>query len=109
MAHHGEQHYNLEQRFDFTAATKKSIMTVLVIGAILLGIGIVLAMTGGGHHEEAGEAGGHAFHWYERLYANLWINNVFFTGIAIVGVFFFAIQFAAQAGWSTPLLRVMLS
>lgn len=83
-------------------------MTVLVIGAILLGVGIVLAMTGG-HHEEAGEAAGHAFHWYERLYANLWINNVFFTGIAIVGVFFFAIQFAAQAGWSTPILRVMLS
>lgn len=83
-------------------------MTVLVIGAILLGVGIVLAMTGG-HHEEAGEAGAHAFHWYERLYANLWINNVFFTGIAIVGVFFFAIQFAAQAGWSTPILRVMLS
>jgi hypothetical protein len=108
MAHHSEQHYNLEQRFDFTAATKKSIMTVLVIGAVLLGIGIVLAMIGGGH-EEAGEAGGHAFHWYERLYANLWINNVFFTGIAIVGVFFYAIQFAAQAGWSTPLLRVMLS
>ncbi len=109
MAHHGEQHYNLEQRFDFTAATKKSIMTVLVIGAVLLGIGIILAMTGGGHHEEAGEAGGHAFHWYERLFANLWINNVFFTGIALVGVFFFAIQFAAQAGWSTPLLRIMLS
>jgi hypothetical protein len=108
MAHHGEHHYNLEQRFDFTAATKKSIMTVLVIGAILLGIGIVLAMTGGGH-EEGGEASGHAFHWYERLYANFWINNVFFTGIAIVGVFFFAIQFAAQAGWSTPLIRVMLS
>ncbi len=77
MAHHSEQHYNLEQRFDFTAATKKSIMTVLVIGAILLGIGIILGITGGGH-EEAGEAGGHAFHWYERLYANLWINNVFF-------------------------------
>jgi len=83
-------------------------MTVLVIGAILLGLGIVLAMTGG-HHEETGEVGGHAFHWYERLYANLWINNVFFTGIAIVGVFFFAIQFAAQAGWSAPILRVMLS
>ncbi len=108
MAHHGEHHYNLDQRFDFSASIKKSIMTVLVIGAILLGVGIVLAMTGG-HHEEAGEAAGHAFHWYERLYANLWINNVFFTGIAIVGVFFFAIQFAAQAGWSTPILRVMLS
>jgi hypothetical protein len=107
MAHHGEQHYNLDQRFEFSASIKKSIMTVLVIGAVILGIGIILAMTGG-HHEGA-EAEAHPFHWYERLYANLWINNVFFTGIAIVGVFFFAIQFAAQAGWSAPILRVMLS
>jgi hypothetical protein len=108
MAHHGEHHYNLDQRFDFTASIKKSILTVLVIGAVLLGIGVVMAMTGG-HHEEGAEAGTHAFHWYERLYASLWVNNVFFTGISIVGVFFFAIQFAAQAGWSAPILRVMLS
>ena len=89
MAHHGEHHYNLDQRFDFTASIKKSILTVLVIGAVLLGIGIVMAMTGG-HHEEGAAAGGHAFHWYERLYASLWVNNVFFTGISIIGVFFFA-------------------
>ena len=108
MAHHGEHHYNLDQRFDFTASIKKSILTVLVLGAILLGIGVVMAMTGG-HHEEGAEAGTHAFHWYERLYASIWVNNVFFSGIAIIGVFFFAIQFAAQAGWSAPILRVMLS
>jgi hypothetical protein len=108
MAHHGEHHYNLDQRFDFTASIKKSILTVLVIGAVLLGIGVVMVMTGG-HHEEGAEAGTHAFHWYERLYASIWVNNVFFTGIAIIGVFFFAIQFAAQAGWSAPILRVMLS
>jgi hypothetical protein len=83
-------------------------LTVLVIGAVLLGIGVVMVMTGG-HHEEGAEAGTHAFHWYERLYASIWVNNVFFTGIAIIGVFFFAIQFAAQAGWSAPILRVMLS
>jgi hypothetical protein len=108
MAHHGEHHYNLDQRFDFTASIKKSILTVLVLGAVLLGIGVVMAMTGG-HHEEGAEAGTHAFHWYERLYASIWVNNVFFSGIAIIGVFFFAIQFAAQAGWSAPILRVMLS
>jgi len=105
---HDAQHYNLDQKFEFKASTKKSIMTVLVIGAILLGIGIVMAIFGG-HHEEGAEAGAHAFHWYERLYANMWINNVYFTGIAIVGVFFFAIQYAAQAGWSAPIVRVMLS
>ncbi|WBL43606.1 quinol:cytochrome C oxidoreductase [Algoriphagus halophytocola] len=105
---HDVQHYNLDQKFDFTGALKKTVFTVLGIGAVLLVIGIIMSMFGG-HHEGAAEAEGHAFHWYERLYANLWINNVYFTGIAIVGVFFFAIQYAAQAGWSTAILRVMLS
>ncbi len=107
MAHH-EQHYNLDQKFDLTAAIKKPIITALIVGAFILAIGILMAIFGGGH-EEAGEAGGHAFHWYERLYANLWINNVYFAGIAIVGVFFFAIQYAAQAGWSAPIVRIMLA
>ncbi|WP_268035947.1 quinol:cytochrome C oxidoreductase [Algoriphagus sp. PAP.12] len=106
---HDVQNYNLDQKFDFSAGIKKSVLTVLGIGAAILVLGIILAMTGGGHHEEGAEAAGHAFHWYERLYANLWINNVYFTGIAIIGVFFFAIQYAAQAGWSAPITRIMLS
>ncbi len=105
---HDAQHYNLDQKFVLTAATKKSILTVLGIGAVLLVIGILFGIFGG-HAEEGAEAAAHPFHWYERLYANLWINNVYFTGIAIIGVFFFAIQYAAQAGWSAPIVRVMLT
>lgn len=99
--------YNLDQKFDFTAPVKKVIFFLGGLGAVLLLIGIIAAALGGDHG--AGEEGGHAFHWTKRLYANLWINNVYFTGIAIIGVFFFAIQYAAQAGWSTALLRIMLS
>lgn len=105
---HSSTNYNLDQKFDFTAGLKKSIFTVLIIGAIILTAGILMATLGGGH-DEAHAEGGHAFHWYQRLYANLWINNVYFTGIAVIGVFFFAIQYAAQAGWSAPLLRIFLS
>lgn len=104
---HSTTNYNLDQKFDFTAGLKKSILTVLGIGAVLLVAGIVLSMTGG--HDHGAEDGGHAFHWYQRLFANIWINNVYFTGIAVIGVFFFAIQYAAQAGWSAGILRVMLS
>jgi hypothetical protein len=99
--------YNLDQKFDFTASVKKVLFILGGIGAVLLVLGIVFAALSGGHGH--GEEGGHAFHWTQRLYANLWINNVYFTGIAIIGVFFFAIQYAAQAGWSTSLLRIMLS
>lgn len=105
---HSTTNFNLDQKFDFTAALKKSIMTVLVIGAVVLAIGIISAMMGGGH-DHAHEAGGHEFHWYQRLFANIWINNVYFTGIAIIGVFFFALQYAAQAGWSAGILRIPLS
>ncbi len=99
--------YNLDQRFDLTAGIKKTVVTVGVAGAVLLLIGILAGMFGGHAHE--GDAAGHAYHWSQRLFANLWINNVYFTGIAIIGVFFFAIQYAAQAGWSAPLVRLMIS
>jgi hypothetical protein len=105
---HSTTNYNLDQKFDFTAGLKKSIFIVLIIGAVILAAGILMAALGGGHDDGHAE-GGHAFHWYQRLYANLWINNVYFTGIAVIGVFFFAIQYAAQAGWSAPLLRIFLS
>lgn len=44
-----------------------------------------------------------------RFLSNLWINNVFFGGLAIIGVFFFAIQYAAQAGWSAGIKRIPMA
>lgn len=55
----------------------------------------------GEHHEEKG--------WKQRIFASLWMNNVFFTGLGIIGLFFIAIQYAAQAGWSAGLIRVPLA
>ena len=107
-----------EERFDFSSGIKKSLFIVGGVGLALLVIGIIMLLVGGGGHEaeaghaaavgvgEAGEAGHAEFHWYQRLFANLWINNVYFTGLAIIGVFFVAFQYAAQAGWSAGLKRV---
>ena len=33
--------------------------------------------------------------WLKRLRTRLWMNNVFFTGLGIIGLFFVAIQYAA--------------
>lgn len=52
----------------------------------------------GDHHESSTTK--------KRFLSNLWINNVFFGGLAIIGVFFFAIQYVAQAGWSAGLKRI---
>ncbi len=94
----------VEERFEFTAKAKKSLFILIGVGLVLTVLGIILLNVGGGHGEE--EAGGHAFHWYQRVFADIWINNIFFTGIAVTGVLFFAIQYAAQAGWSAGLKRI---
>ncbi|MEP4534558.1 MAG: quinol:cytochrome C oxidoreductase [Cyclobacteriaceae bacterium] len=100
----------VDEKFDFTGGTKKNLLIFIGVGIVLTIIGILTVSMGGGHHELAvSEEGGHAFHWTQRLFANLWINNVFFTGLAVIGVFFFTIQYAAQAGWSSGIKRIPLS
>ncbi|WP_340153978.1 quinol:cytochrome C oxidoreductase [uncultured Marivirga sp.] len=65
------------------------------------------------NHLEGAEAHGgeHAGNpsWLKRIYANLWINNMYFVGLALLGVFFVAIQYVAQAGWSAALIRIPMS
>ncbi|MBO6659239.1 MAG: quinol:cytochrome C oxidoreductase [Roseivirga sp.] len=56
---------------------------------------------------EAGEE--HGAGWFKRFKVDLWINNVYFTGLALIGIFFFALQYAAQAGWSAYIVRIPLA
>ncbi|MEQ9166173.1 MAG: quinol:cytochrome C oxidoreductase [Fulvivirga sp.] len=126
-----------EERFSFTASAKKTLMIVGVIGIVLLVVGTISSMSGG--HAEEGEhaintitsqtdltasleegpehaaeeahGGGHhgSAPWLKRLFTNLWINNIYFTGLAIIGLFFVAIQYATQAGWSAGMKRIPLA
>ncbi len=69
------------------------------------------------HGEEnvEGAEGGHEAHeghgpkWYTRVIAAFWHNNVLFIGIAIIGVFFFAVNYVGWAGWSALITRIPLS
>lgn len=128
-----------EERFEFTATAKKRLLITLVVGVILAIIGFFTVGSGGDHGaghdggdhsaqvdghdqepygdgkevtaEDHAQAEGHheASPVKKRFLANLWINNVFFGGIALIGVFFFAIQYVAQAGWSAGLKRIPLA
>ncbi len=123
-AHSHDIEIDLNERFSFTAKLKRNILTVLVLGLVFTAIGLVLLATGGDGHDHhatvdaaqdlaglqaasAANAEGHGYHWIQRVYANLWINNVYFVGLSLIGIFFFAIQYVANAGWSVGLLRVM--
>ncbi len=122
---------SIEEQYTFSPEAKKRLAITAIIGVVLVIVGIVMAMAGGGHGAEDGghgvnvvsdralasadaefasaasEEGGHGSPtWLKRLYVNIWINNVYFIGIAIIGVFFVAIQYAAQAGWSAGIKRI---
>ncbi len=113
--------YDVNEQFEFSSKFKKNIFIIGIIGFVLFVIGCIMAATGGGHGEEHAQmldevakqsgtamAGGgeHSYSWLSRLKTNLWINNVYFTGLAIAGLFFFAIQYVAMAGWSVAFLRI---
>ncbi|HEX6890801.1 MAG TPA: quinol:cytochrome C oxidoreductase [Chryseolinea sp.] len=134
MAHHVEV---TEERYVFRPETRKKLLYLLIAGIVLLGLGVVLAMTGGGHDEHGGghssnaaqemvasvqqheaasaghEAAAGEHHgspvWLKRIYTTLWMNNIFFVGAGIIGLFFVAIQYAAMAGWSVGVKRVGLA
>src|SRR5687767_2543065 len=125
-----------EEHYTFKPETKKMIMYLLIAGVVIFAIGLFLAMnsasSGEGHGEghaaieaqkmvasiqheasaeTATEAAAEGEHhesptWLKRLYSSLWMNNVFFTGMGIIGLFFVAIQYAAQAGWSVGVKRI---
>jgi hypothetical protein len=122
-----------DEQYIFRRETRKKLFILLGIGLGLFILGVIFAITGGQeaageghaliHHQElvASTAqhataqpdhadGGHeAPTWLKRFYTSLWMNNVFFTGFGIIGLFFVAIHYASQAGWSAGLIRVPLS
>lgn len=122
-----------EEKFEFTSKARKQILILLIAGVALLALGIVISMVGGGDHHEGGHHGmvsgmdnmtaslempaasGEQEHhdekptWLKRLYTTLWMNNIYFIGLGIIGLFFVCIQYAAQAGWSAGIKRIPLA
>ena len=48
--------------------------------------------------------GYHEYH--ERpIIVDVWMSGVFFTGVALLGLFFFALQYVANSGWPTLIMR----
>jgi hypothetical protein len=124
-----------DEKYIFKAATQRKLFILIGVGLLVFVLGVILAMNSGGHHEEehataeiakslvasadqhptehaSKEAGEHHAEtpvWLQRVYSSLWHNNIFFAGLGIIGLFFSAIQYAAQAGWSAPIKRVPLA
>ena len=101
-----------EERLIISRKTNNKFFLMIAVGVVLLIAGIIFMAAGGGaeHHAEghgeAAAAGHEAASWTKRLFVNLWLNNVYFTGIALIGTFFVAVQYVAYAGWSVLIKRI---
>ncbi|WP_230688308.1 quinol:cytochrome C oxidoreductase [Hymenobacter jeongseonensis] len=108
-----------------TDGARKTFITIIVAGVVVLIIGLLAAIfhIGEGEHAAAGEAAGHlsaaagheagaaAHHegspiWLKRLLVSLWHSNVFFLGVSTIGTVFMAINYVAYAGWSVLIKRI---
>ncbi|WP_017257042.1 hypothetical protein [Pedobacter arcticus] len=84
-AHHHS--YNFSEQFSFGGKAKTISLIGIVLGVLAIAYGFLT---------------GHA----ERTFLNLLLMSYYFTCVCAAGLFFCAIQFVAQAGWSASLLRV---
>lgn len=99
-----------DEKYIFSGKAKKNLAITLIVGVVLAIVGVIMMNSGGhGEHGEVAAEGHGAFSWTTRLFANLWINNMYFTGLSIIGVFFVAIQYVAQAGWSAGFKRIPIA
>ncbi|MFT7590766.1 MAG: hypothetical protein ACI9UJ_000682 [bacterium] len=63
-----------------------------------------------GSEEHAAEHGSdHGPTWLTRLWANLLLNSYYFMLFAVGALFFLAVNYASNAGWSTLLKRIIES
>ncbi|MBS1682744.1 MAG: quinol:cytochrome C oxidoreductase [Bacteroidetes bacterium] len=124
-----------DEKYEFKPETKRKIFILGAVGVLLLVLGVFMSRNSGGHennhekkaaaeisksltasievqespeHNEGAEHHGSAV-WLKRVYTSLWQNDIFFVGIGIIGLFFVAIQYASQAGWSAGVKRIPLA
>jgi hypothetical protein len=127
---------SLDEKFSFTGKAKSKVITLIIVGAVLAVLGYILLQVDGGHsthgaehitpvvektiehseavmtehtvtteHEAKAEHHGKPA-WAKRIIKDIWQNNVFFGGIALIGVFFLSFNYVAYAGWSALIKRV---
>lgn len=89
--HNHNPTHNFTERFEFSGKAKTWSLIAIVIGILSILYGFLLDPSE--HHSE-------------RVFANLLLMSYYFTCVCAAGLFFLALQYVAQAGWSAGLLRV---
>ena len=78
--------HSFDEQFEFKGRAKTWSLIMIAVGVI----GIIYGFLSNG----------------ERTFANLLLMGYYFACVCISGIFFCAIQYVAQAGWSASILRI---
>lgn len=113
---------SVEEQFTFTSQAKKNLIIGGSVGIALVLAGIYLAASGAGGHEPGiaqnivntltGHQAKHIpeehqhISWLTRIWANIWINAVYFTGISVTGMFVISYSYLAKSGWNVVVKRI---
>ncbi len=112
---------SVDEQLVLSPKFKRNLYIALGLGIALFAIGIIFSILGigEGHAHEAAHGHGaeavegavaevahHGPTWITRMWAVLWHNSVFFTGLSVMGLFFVCVQYLAWAGWSSVIKRI---
>ena len=86
----GTHNINFSEQFEFTGKVKALSIIGIALGVAAVAYGFI--------------AGDKVMH--ERTFANLLLMGYYFACVCMSGMFFLAVQYVAQAGWSASILRV---
>ncbi len=80
--------------FQFPRRLKNATFVMMALGLLAIIIGWIVEPTGHGH-------GGHT-----RWWANVLVCGFFFFAVALGAMFFYALQYATETGWSSQVKRI---
>lgn len=120
---------NLSEQFIFSDRLKRICFGLMIVGALFVGVDFLMHMNDAPaemHHAAQVElnnldAGHHIAEKYNetthhespgimgRLFSNLLLNSYYLVWMGLAGLFFVAVQYLSNAGWSVGLLRIPLA
>lgn len=86
-------------KLNFTFPSKAKLFSFALMGVGLLCIILMFVMDKGNEAEH--------YHAGTRAWSNVFAGSFFFMALALAAAFFLGLQYAAEAGWSTTVKRVM--
>jgi hypothetical protein len=132
MGHAHDTHITVVEKFEFTGRSRTLTLGLIGVGLVLFILGIVLAMNSGtaepahhgaiksataasaqltAHGGEHADGAASAHHgplggWMGRMWSNILLNAVYFTGAGILALFFIAFNYVSESGWYSYFKRL---